>query len=681
MIMLVIGALVPQASAERDSLKVIILAENAEYKTGDNISLEVQVFDSAQLVEADVISVYVRTHSSRDEKEIAVEQTSTGKYKGSYEVQDEDYYLWFSAYAESGTDSDYAEFNAQIFEERLELDIHFSHQSQAYLWPGQSVTATLTTNYRNEPVDVDEFTYIQMVGEDDTLIELSEERVSEGVYKVFITIDNVLENTEYELRARALYANAQDQASAQITINVLTVWYHLETMAGHTATFSLGVADQKGKAVENAKVTIFQSPELMEYTDENGLALFSVTGVSNGRTIKGQAEYGELVQSFSGYIYPEDEPEDEGPSHQGFDVVYDGDNFIYSSGSKITRSYRAYNHSIPISNHEIYYYITQEDNDFNVFSALMDYDGEWGYGGTSKIIKTGSVSTNLLGEFSISFTAPKSHGLVSIYFETGTYMEYQSKYDYDDNLAYYGTSDYVFVNKGDMWNADSVSIHSDPLVVGGKTHVTVKTTQSPSDNDELFAVWMPGNADGPQNFVEQDNEWTSWVDGAEVIFLKETSNANEFEGDTVIPEFLPEDGDYTLAAGTLDGDSGYPAVSHATLKEGESAGSPNMDILVLILLGGAVLVILIILGFGTFTEKDKKKESSQYPGSQIPPGEGGWGSSNPPTEDHHSQTPPYNHQLAADAQADMPPPEEHSPPVQAEEEVPKSEDTRGGADK
>jgi hypothetical protein len=287
----------------------------------------------------------------------------------------------------------------------------------------------------------------------------------------------------------------------------------------------------------------------------------------------------------------------------------------------------------------------------------------------------------MLGQFSVSFTAPKTQGLISINFETGTAHEHQGSYDIDDDLVYYEDYDYVFVNKGDLWDADSVSIQSDPLKVGGKTPVTVKTSKAPDDDDELFAVWMAGKADGAQSFMDPSNEWVSWVDGGDVIFLEETDKANEFEGTAVIPEFLPEDGDYTLAAGTLDSDTGYPAVSHATLKEGESAGNANMDMLVLILLGGAVLVILIILGFGAFTEKDKKHEDSQYPGSQIPPGEGGWGSSPPPNEGNQSQTPPYNHQLAADAQGDMPPADEHNQPVQAEEEVPKSEDSRGGADK
>jgi hypothetical protein len=357
MIMLVFGVFAPHTASERDSLKVIILTEDAVYKNGDNITLEVQVFDNADLVDADVISVYVRTHWSGDEKEIAVEQKSTGIYEGSYEIQEEDYYLWFSAYAESGTDSDYAELNAQIYEDRLEMDIHFSHQSHAYLWSGNSVTATLTCKYRDEPVDVDEFSYIRLAGPDETLTDLFEERVSEGVYKVNVFIDNVTENAEYEIQARANYANAHVQASAGITVNIFTVWYHLETMAGNTATFTLGVADYRGKAVENAKVTIYEPHELREYTDENGLALFSVTGVHNGITIWGEVESEGLTQTFVGQIYTEDETDVEEPSHEGFDVVYDGTDFIYSAGSRVTRSYRAYNNSIPISNGEIYYYI------------------------------------------------------------------------------------------------------------------------------------------------------------------------------------------------------------------------------------------------------------------------------------------------------------------------------------
>jgi hypothetical protein len=681
MIMLVFGALVPIVSAEQDSLKVIILSDNHIYKTGDNVTVEVRVYDNSQLVEADEVLIFVQTHWGRDGIAIDVQEISPGIYHGSYEVQQDDYYLWFSAHAESGTDTDSAEFEAQIYEERLELDIHFSYQSHAYLWPGESVIATLTTSYRDEPVDVDEFTYVELIDPEDTATDLEYEGIQEGVYQVEIVIDEVTQNGDYTLSARAQYANAHTQTQATITVNVLTVWYHLETVAGNTATFNLGVADSNGKGVSDAKVTITYPQELREFTDENGLALFSVTGVHNGITVHGQVESGDLIQTFSGQIYTDFESEPQSPHHEGFDVLYDGTEFIYSAGSKVTRSYRAYNDSIPISNQDIHYYVTHEDTDFILTGAYMPFDNGWDMGSTSKVIKTGTVSTTQLGEFSISFTAPKNQGLVAIHFETGVNQEFMfSSYDYDDDLVYEEDSDYIFVNKGDLWNAESVTISSEPLKVGGSTDITLRTSDKPNEKDELFAMWAAGKLSGPDEIEAPGDDWTCWVDGGDVIFLKETSNPNEYKGEAVIPEFLPDDGDYTIVAGTMDSDSGYPYVNHATLKEGESAGAQNMDLLVLILLGGAVLVILIILGFGAFTDKNRESSDPTQQNFPPPPSEsGGWPPPDSPSEGH-SGTPPYNHQLAADSQTDLPPAEEDDP-IEFDGEVPKSENAREGADK
>jgi hypothetical protein len=614
LLLFVSAVFVPLSTAERDSLKVIILVEDAQYKLGDNVTVEVQVYDAGVLVTADDVDVVVQTHWHGDEHDIFVEEISTGIYRGEYQIQEDDSHLWFSAVAEYSSDDDSAETWVEIHEERLELNIHFSHQSQAYLWPGESATATLTTEYRNEPVDVDDFRYVRLADSEDTYTELEYERISEGVYETEILIEEGSENMEYTLEAYAEYANAHTQAYASIIVNVLTVWYRLEEVAGSTATFTLGVADSNGKSVPNAEIFITYPEEENQFTNEEGLALISLTGIHNGRTVRGHVIAGELVQSFEGQIYIEDPEEEETPAHNRFDVIYQGEDFLYSAGSKITRDYKAYDYSVPHSNSDIFYYITMEETDFIVMEGSY-FDDYGHYSGTSRVVKIGSVTTSLLGDFKISFTAPKKQGLINIYFESGIAQNEQNyhpqtnpEYDGDDDLVYEDDSDYVFINKGDLWDSSSVKINSDPLVVGGKTDVDVTFSETPEDDDELFAQWMSGNPSGPQYIDDQDSTWVSWVEGGNVIQLKETNNPKEYKGTTVIPEFMENDGDYTIIAGEMDGETGFPYANHATLKEGESAGDQNMDLLVLILVGGAVLVILIILGFGAFTEKEKKKE-------------------------------------------------------------------------
>jgi hypothetical protein len=682
----VCAAFVPATSADRDSLKVIIFTENTVFQTGENITIEVRVYDAAELTEAEELEVTVQTHWYGDKEFIEMEEISTGIYRGNYQIENEDYQLFFSAWASSGPDEDTAGLYADIYEGRLELDIHFSHQSQAILWPGEDAKATITTRYRDEPVDVDSFRYIRLVDSDENEVELEYEKVSEGVYETEVEIqEDITENTEFRLEAYGEYANAHAQSYASIVVNVLSVWYRLEEVVGNTASFTLGVADSKGKSVPNAEIQLTYPQNEKKYTDEDGLALFSLSGIHRETSVSGYVEIGELTQEFQGEIYIEDPEDQEIPDHHRFDVIYMGDDFMYSAGSKVTRDYKAYNNSIPLSNAQIIYYITLVETDFILSEEYIPHDYSE-YLTTSKIIKTGTVSTSLLGNFKISFNAPNRHGLVAVHFESGIEQNdynynppFESDYDHDDDLVYEEDYDFLFLNKGNLWDASSVKINSDPLKVGGKTTISVTFDQEPSPDDELFAKWMAGTPTSSLYRDEIDSEWVPWTEGGNTIFLKETKNPREYQGKSIIPEFMEDDTDYTLVAGEMDSDSGIPYASHATIKEGESAGDSNMDILILVLLGGVVLVILIILGFGAFTDREKKKENApyKYPGA---PGEGS--GSPPPGQNYDSGQAPLNPELSALSQAaDMPPPEAHSTPVEPEKNITKSEDAREGADK
>ena len=97
----------------------------------------------------------------------------------------------------------------------------------------------------------------------------------------------------------------------------------------------------------------------------------------------------------------------------------------------------------------------------------------------------------------------------------------------------------------------------------------------------------------------------------------------------------------------------------------------------LILLGGAVLVILTILAFGAFTDnKNMNQEGS--PPSQTPPS---GGSSSPPSDIPSQGQPelaPETAKLSTLPMVNLEPPEGE---VSAEEQVPKSSNDREGADK
>jgi hypothetical protein len=68
---------------------------------------------------------------------------------------------------------------------------------------------------------------------------------------------------------------------------------------------------------------------------------------------------------------------------------------------------------------------------------------------------------------------------------------------------------------------------------------------------------------------------------------------------------MSDEGDYSIVSGYIDSDTGYPNVNNVALKEGESAGSEDLEIIVVALLLGAVAFVLIGLGLGAFV-MDKK---------------------------------------------------------------------------
>jgi hypothetical protein len=222
--------------------------------------------------------------------------------------------------------------------------------------------------------------------------------------------------------------------------------------------------------------------------------------------------------------------------------------------------------------------------------------------GPSRLIKSGTISTNQFGDFTINFNSPSEQGIIYIYFESGiprhehNYNQWgESEYDEDDGLVYEEDYDALFMTKGNLWRSDSIEIESAPLKVGGRTKVTVRTSQTLTNGDELFAKCMPGTPTSALYLDNTESDWVCWVEGGNCIFLENGDGDNEYEGHIVIPSFMSKDGDYTIVAGNIDSDAGYPYVNHVSLKEGESAGSGIIDPLMVMLLIGVIVAILLLL--------------------------------------------------------------------------------------
>lgn len=687
LVMLVLQvAFLPATSAEMDSLKVIITAEDKIYELDDTIEMEVSVYDKGELVDADEITMSLSTRHHQPNIDVSLSWVSTGVYQGSYQIQEEDQHAWFYAYAEKGSDGDGAELNIDIFHDDFELDIHFTHQDTAFAWPGDNITATITSCYRDDLVDVDYFEYLKFVDPFEEETEMNYTEISQGVYEVTCAIPNVDESGTYMLEAYATYANSHAVARAYIIVNVMTVWYRLESVAGSTATFTLGVADSNGKGVPNAEITITWPHQLTGTTNEEGTVILSLTDAYNGIHVMGEVVANEKRQSFEGSIYISDPDETPDPTYHYFDVIYEGTDYLYESGSSISRSYKAYNNSIPVQYADIYYYITMEGMDVVIEGCNVDAAEGDHIDGATQIIETGIVTTDQLGSFDLTFSAPSAQGQLVINFESGITknshnynVHEQPHYDQDDNLVYEEDYDNMFISKGDLWEAESITIESDSLVIGGKTKITIKTDKTLDEGDELFAKWIAGSSTSGLYADGYESEWVCWVDGGNMIFLEKKGNNREYKGETVIPDFMSKDGDYTIMAGYTDGETGYPDFDHVTLKEGESAKSENPEALMPLILASLIVALIVILFAGFAMRKMSSSSGSSLPSEESLPPEDPYlppeqPPSQPPDFTQPVSEPPSSHQSDLLTFPDDPP----LTHLRADEQFSKPEDTEGG---
>jgi hypothetical protein len=140
----------------------------------------------------------------------------------------------------------------------------------------------------------------------------------------------------------------------------------------------------------------------------------------------------------------------------------------------------------------------------------------------------------------------------------------------------------------------------------------------------------------------------------------------------------------------VDGDTGYPYVNHATLKEGESIGGQKDELVVLILLFAAIAFVLLALAFGAFIADDKKVKKEELPSEDLIPPPSNISPLGPSSPDSSvpSEPPSPSERLSVSSKfpselehnstcSSYPSPENIAPPEDLEE-VKKSEDARGG---
>lgn len=586
-------AIVPQAAAMSNSLKVIVTVEKGYFEPGSDIDITVHVFDKGTYVSADTISVQVGSYPF---VEVNVTETQTGIYVGTYTVMPEDTTLYISATASRGTDSDTGDTYLDL-EEEPEVEPDFTVE----------ITLDDPGDYQAQPGDAVEITV--KVKENGTLVapdlfELEIEGYAQshtnpdvGTYKSTYNIPSTLnKGGDYEISARAEKDSMEDYDHDSFSVIFFTVCYHEISKTNTTSTFDIYVSDMTGKVVVGAAVSIsydhddnYQTPEMTRQgtTDSLGKVGFTIHYEDiNYVDIDGTVGYGGKSQEFDGTIWISEgtgfEPEE--PEDEGFDVIDTDPLKVYGAGDSVSRHYTAYMDADPWMSEEIYYYITE------------------GFIPTYHLIKQGIVTTDATGKFSISFTAPED--MVILIFKTArpkTQDDYF--YDQDDDLVYEEDREYVITGAGaDLpmldWD-DDVTVSVGTLRVGEPTSISVGGGNVPSGT-RVIAAWFVGSAEDYLDLVVSaafDYKWQCWTGMSGVALSK---SGGEYTGEILLPEYMPDNEDYTIIAGWITSD-GEAHLNYVVLKPGESGESDgksddedlleNEFFLILVLL--IILVVLI----------------------------------------------------------------------------------------
>ena len=397
---LFLTALVPSASADSESLMVIVVEEDREYGVGDRVNLTIHVFYEGKYVDADEIKVTVEAKSTRN---VTATRTDTGRYDASFTIDVDDV-----SYddVEARVRVEYGEFSAgewarfQVY--RLTVTAAVNNPA-----PARGETVEVTAVVRNDSAyyDPDEITISVEVEDEgpDEEEELEVRKTGIGVYKANYTIspqDN--ESHTYDFYARIKDGELHDYHRVEAELVHYLVWYRNTTdyFNDSNPSFDLFVSDMKDRAVVNASVmfeywldtksraTPRDDWDLKGTTDSTGRVSFEIDHELSDIEeidIEGRVEAGN-TQYFRGEINYEDEgwetwerynnPDPEPDSH-GLDVVMPSKRYYYEPEKESSVDFRAYMDGEPytgnltafgFTHHEMVVHETVEieDGDFSL---------------------------------------------------------------------------------------------------------------------------------------------------------------------------------------------------------------------------------------------------------------------------------------------------------------------------
>jgi len=609
---ILVAAFVPLAVGEDDSLHVVMTVEDRVYSAGNNIVVELRIYDKGVLVDAnganDTVEIrMVRNWQNNNPIPIEITNDGTGIYRGSYTIgsydDSDDHNLRFYYYVERGdppfqdeegttnpSHHNYA-LEINVYEQEFTVEVTFDGQPGVVGHPGETVVATVRARLGSAYVGDSAFDNVMIEDPEGNTADLTAVWVSTGVCQVTYTLPATLTSGVYELSAEPSIAGGA-HGSAFIVVNVLDIWYHKLSATGETVTFEVCVADLNGEPVNGASVLISRSNHLTHpltgTSNATGKVLMTLTNVDGQNGIFGYVLAGGKNQTIEGAIFNPRPEEPEGD----LDIIWNGNDYIFDPGQSVTLQYTAFYDEQPMNAQTIHYYVTATGTDYGL-SAFGDMSDGGHVDAPYSVVVAGTETTTAIGQFSISFIAPADQSHVNVKFEIPTPAE-GNQGDENDNLFYevWGDGDWdeqrgtnFDVVQGNLVDDSLVKISGDKFKTGPENTVRVTMTTTPFD--VVSAMWGIGsyNPDNPDAF---DPAWFNWVPGGGVISLTQTTDT-EYEGTYSVPVFLENEDTITVMAGYVGDSNGYP---HYNMKDiARDTGGLSM----LLIIGIIVILVIVVL--------------------------------------------------------------------------------------
>jgi hypothetical protein len=535
-----------QASVGKDNtLAVFITFEPDVYPTDSEVEVYVHTFKKGEYYDPTEVSLKVL----EDGRALDLEWVSTGSYRTSYVVREEDAsFLWYiglkaEVYAigpDGGSAIDVVHIETEWIREpqkRFTLDVVVPDIGDLYPSPGQAIEFEVHCKYGGVYVNPTPGTLESKARDPDYVTRrIILDTVSTGLFRgTYVLPSTLTTNTRYRISASAEFEADNDTKSDwdyfYVHIDHYEVWAHYLNITPTWTDLEVYVTDLANKPIAGATVTM--TFNYYDLTIERREGSASATTDAEGKAhvvlnypdlaelsdyigIRGRVTADGLTQTFSDnlvvkevefpYYWPE------------LDLVIKNDFFI-KPNMLVDLELQALYNGTPLADKEVYIYIRSD-------STLYEHTGG---------------RTNAEGVLVVPFRAPGleelpgSHG-IWVYMQ----INIDGVWDWDVDVLIVSSSG--IESEASQYVDPRMDITVEPFKIGGQVNVTVTHPNADGIAELGTVMWWLSDAEG--NPLDYEETWESWSESFEMWGTRMyacTWNGASYVTSFNFPIFMPED--------------------------------------------------------------------------------------------------------------------------------------------